>query len=211
VNDVVGFVDTNFATIADSRSRGVFGFSSGGVGAWNLASNNPDVFGAMAMLSGDSFLDLTHKNLPYKYLNSIWPGAPDGPTAGNGSSEMVYDYAACYSPNPGNPPYYVDLPVAFPSGELLPDVWDRWLRFDPVVNVHDRLDNLRELAGIMLDAGINDEYDLQWGHRLLSHHLTEAGIAHHATENTGNHGGRSIERQQVALQWLSGVLAHDVR
>jgi pimeloyl-ACP methyl ester carboxylesterase len=208
VHDVVGFVDANFGTIADALSRGVFGFSSGGVGAWNLASNHPDVFGAMAMLSGDSFLDLTHKFLPYKYLNSIWPDAPDGPIPGNGLSEMVYDYAACYSPNSDNPPYFVDLPVAFPSGELRRDVWDRWLGFDPVVNVHDRLDNLRALSGILLDVGINDDYDLQWGHRLLSHHLTLAGITHEATENTGNHGGRSIERQQVALQWLAGVLDH---
>lgn len=68
-------------------------------------------------------------------------------------SEVVYDYSATYSPNPDNPPFYVDLPVAWPSGELLQDVWDRWLSFDPVVNVHDRLDNLRKLAGILLDAG----------------------------------------------------------
>jgi len=38
----------------------VFGFSSGGFGSWNLASRNPDVFGAMAVLSADSWLDMTH-------------------------------------------------------------------------------------------------------------------------------------------------------
>ena len=37
-------------------SRGVFGVSSGGFGSWNLASRNPDVFGAMAVLSADSWL-----------------------------------------------------------------------------------------------------------------------------------------------------------
>jgi hypothetical protein len=26
---------------------------------------------------------------------------------------------------------YVDLPVAYPSGELIQEVWDRWLSFDP--------------------------------------------------------------------------------
>jgi hypothetical protein len=99
-----------------------------------------------------------------------------------------------------------DLPVAWPSGELLQDVWDRWLSFDPVVNVHDRLDNLRKLAGILLDVGSHDDYNLHWGHRLLSHHLTTAGIAHEAKENAGNHGGRANERYQVALEWMSGVL-----
>jgi hypothetical protein len=100
-------------------------------------------------------------------------------------------------------------PVAHPSGELIQEVWDRWLAFDPVVNVHDRLDNLRKLTGILLDAGSNDDYNLHWGHRLLSHYLNEAGIAHEHRENPGNHGGRAYERYQMALQWLSQVLERD--
>ena len=63
------------------------------------------------------------------------------------------------------------------------------------------------MRGILLDAGTNDEHHLEWGHRLLSHYLDEAGITHRCTENTGNHGGRSSERTQMALQWLAGVLA----
>lgn len=83
VDDVVGFADANHRTIADPKARGVFGFSSGGFGAWNVVSQHPDVFAAMAMLSGGSFLDMTHKFMPYRFLNSIWPEAPDGPIAGN--------------------------------------------------------------------------------------------------------------------------------
>jgi enterochelin esterase family protein len=101
-----------------------------------------------------------------------------------------------------------DLPVAHSSGELIQDVWDRWLAFDPVVNCHQRLSNLRKLSGILLDVGADDDYNLQWGHRLLSHHLREAGIAHEARENAGNHGGRARERYPMALQWLSQVLDH---
>ena len=197
LHDVIPHVDGTYRTLPSARSRGVFGFSSGG-------------FGAMAVLSADSWLDMTHKFLLYKYLDSIWPEAPNGPVEGNEWSELVYDYAATYSPNPDNPPFYVDLPMAWPSGELLQEVWDRWLAFDPVVNVHDRLDNLRQLSGILLDAGSNDDYNLHWGHRLLSHYLTRAGIAHEHTENAGNHGGRARERYQVALEWLSRVLAGHV-
>ena len=208
LHDVIPHVDAAFRTIPAASSRGVFGFSSGGFGSWNLASRNPDVFGAMAVLSADSWLDMTHKSMLYKYLDGIWPEPPNGPVEGDFWSEIVYNYSATYSPNPDNPPYFVDLPVAFPSGELIQEVWDRWLSFDPVVNVHERLDNLRALRGIMLDAGANDDYNLHWGHRLLSHYLTEAGIAHEHRENTGNHGGRAPERYQVALEWLSQVLQH---
>ncbi len=209
LHDVVPYVDATHRTTPDARSRGVFGFSSGGFGAWNLASRNPDVFGAMAVLSADSFLDMTHKYMLYEYLDSIWPEAPNGPIEGNFWSEIVYDYAATYSPNPDRPPFYVDLPVAYPSGELIQEVWDRWLSFDPVVNVRDRHDNLRKLSGILLDAGSKDDYNLHWGHRVLSHRLNEAGIAHEARENLGNHGGRARERYQVALQWLAQVLVFD--
>jgi S-formylglutathione hydrolase FrmB len=206
LRDVVPHVDSTYRTLPSASSRGVFGFSSGGFGAWNLASRNPDVFGAMGVLSADSFLDMTHKFVLYKYLDSIWPEPPNGPVEGNDWSEIVYDYSAAYSPNPDNPPFYVDLPVAFPSGELIQKVWDRWLSFDPVVNVHDRLDNLRKLSGILLDVGTNDDYNLHWGHRLLSHHLTEAGIAHEHRENAGNHGGRRLESFQNALVWLADLL-----
>src|SRR6266536_4784116 len=51
VNEVVAFVDARYRTIPSARSRGVFGFSSGAFGSWNLASRHPDVFGAMAVLS----------------------------------------------------------------------------------------------------------------------------------------------------------------
>ncbi len=209
VHDVVAHVDGNYRSLPDPSGRGVLGFSSGGFGAWNLASRNPGTFGALAMLSGDSFLDMTHKTFLYDYLSSIWPEAPSGPVEGNSASELVYAYSAAYSPNPHNPPFFVDLPVAYPSGELIREVWDRWLSFDPVVNWRGRLDDLGKLRGILLDAGTHDEHHLEWGHRLLSHYLSGAGIAHRCTENPGNHGGRSRERIQMALQWMAGVLAPD--
>src|SRR3989454_6129928 len=131
LHEVVPFVDAAHRTISDARSRGVFGFSSGGFGAWNLASRNPEIFSAMAVLSADSFLDMTHKFMLYKFLDSIWPEAPNGPVEGNIWSQLVYDYSATYSPNPDKPPFFVDLPVAFPSGELIQEAWDRWLAFDP--------------------------------------------------------------------------------
>lgn len=209
VHDVVSHLDSTYRTLPAAQSRGVLGFSSGGFGAWNLGSRNPDTFGALAMLSGDSYLDMTHKKFLYDYLTSIWPESPNGPIEGKDMSSLVYALSAAYSPNPENPPFYVDLPVVFPSGLLIQEVWDRWLSFDPVVNWRERLDNLRKLRGILLDVGTNDDYQLQWGHRLLSHHLRESGIVHEYTENTGNHGGRARERLQVALQWLAKVLAGD--
>jgi hypothetical protein len=209
LHDVIKFVDSTYRTITDARGRGVFGFSSGGFGAWHLASRHPEFFSAMAVLSGDSFFDVTHKTMVYDYLSSVWPAEPAGPVDGDELSQIVFACCACYSPNVDKPPFFVDLPVAFPTGELIHQVWDRWLSFDPVVNCHDRLENLRRLSGILLDVGASDEIRLQWGHRLLSHRLREAGISHESTEHAGSHGGRSKERLQIALEWLSQVLASE--
>ncbi|MFL5735354.1 MAG: alpha/beta hydrolase, partial [Chloroflexia bacterium] len=46
LKDVVPHSDAHYRTIPQARSRGLFGFSSGGFGSWNLASRNPEVFGA---------------------------------------------------------------------------------------------------------------------------------------------------------------------
>jgi len=51
LHDVVPAVDASYRTIPAAGSRGLFGFSSGGFGAWNVGSRNPDVVGALAMLS----------------------------------------------------------------------------------------------------------------------------------------------------------------
>src|SRR4051794_15742972 len=96
LHDVVPHIDETYRTTTYAASRGLFGFSSGGFGSWNVGSRNPDVFGAMAVLSADSWLDMTHKFMLYKYLDGIWPEAPNGPTEGDFWSEIVYNYSATY-------------------------------------------------------------------------------------------------------------------
>jgi len=53
--DVVGYVDGNFRTLAQSESRGITGHSMGGFGALNIAMHRPDVFGAVYSMSPGLF------------------------------------------------------------------------------------------------------------------------------------------------------------
>jgi S-formylglutathione hydrolase FrmB len=53
--DVVGYVDSNFRTLAQSESRGITGHSMGGFGALNIAMHRPDVFGAVYSMSPGLF------------------------------------------------------------------------------------------------------------------------------------------------------------
>jgi pimeloyl-ACP methyl ester carboxylesterase len=204
--EVVDYVDHRFRTIPSAQSRGVFGISSGGLGAWHLGSRNPDVFGAMNLLSADAYFDLTHRPWIYRFYNSIYPNPPDGPIEGNFWSSLTYGLSQCYTPQPDNPPYYADLPIEFPSGDVIPHLWERWLSYDPIVSWRHRLDNLRRLRGILLDVGWNDQYYLHYGHRILSKRLAEASIAHDVEEHAGNHDSRLDERLKVSLRWFSKVL-----
>jgi enterochelin esterase-like enzyme len=77
LHDVIPYVDGVYRTLPTARSRGALGFSSGAFGSWNLASRNPDVFGAMAVLSADSWLDMTHKVMLYKYLDQHLAGTAE--------------------------------------------------------------------------------------------------------------------------------------
>jgi pimeloyl-ACP methyl ester carboxylesterase len=204
--EVVEYVDSHFRTIPDASSRGIFGISSGGFGAWHLASRHPDVFGAMALLCADSYFEMSAKPFFYTFYETVYPGKLAGPVEGNFTSWLCYGLASCYSPNPDSPPYYVDFPVQFPSGEVIQPIWRKWLQYDPVVSWRDRLDNLRRLHGILLDVGSKDEFRHHYGHRQLSCGLTSAGITHTAQEHPGNHAGHLHERLQLALSWLSDVL-----
>ena len=52
VDQLVPFIDANFATVAARRGRAITGLSSGGFGALSYASRNPDLFVAAAGFSG---------------------------------------------------------------------------------------------------------------------------------------------------------------
>jgi enterochelin esterase-like enzyme len=41
LHDIIPHIDSTYRTIPDASSRGVFGFSSGGFGSWNLSSLHP--------------------------------------------------------------------------------------------------------------------------------------------------------------------------
>lgn len=205
--EVIERLDERYPTIPTAASRGVFGISSGGLGAWQLGSLHPEVFGAVAVLSGDSYFDYTHRAWLYALLAAWSPDDPNGPIAGHPDSWLVYALASSYTPNRNRPPYFVDLPVEYGTGELIPELWDRWLSFDPIVNYASRIANLRALRGILLDVGVQDEYGFQYGHRILSRRLDQAGIPHLAREHAGGHVSHLAERIDLAVRWFGRTLA----
>ncbi len=57
VEDVVTYIDKNYRTIIDCKSRGICGFSMGGFGTYNLAFRHPDKFCAVLSISPGALAD----------------------------------------------------------------------------------------------------------------------------------------------------------
>jgi S-formylglutathione hydrolase FrmB len=57
----------------------------------------------------------------------------------------------------------VDLPFDPRTGVLRPDVWQRWLAFDPVRMAPTYAEALRSMRSIWIDAGTRDDYFLDVG------------------------------------------------
>jgi S-formylglutathione hydrolase FrmB len=71
----------------------------------------------------------------------------------------------------------------------VPEVWERWLLWDPVRMVERHADALRGLRAVYIDAGKSDEYYLDLGARAFAAELDKLGIDHTLELFEGKHGG----------------------
>ena len=95
----------------------------------------------------------------------------------------------CYAPNLDVPILQGDLYFDLETGRPIPEVWEKFLQWDPVRMVDQHVESLGKLKWIALDAGSQDEYGMHLGHRQLSKKLTHYGLEHSNEEFAGGHGG----------------------
>lgn len=215
VQELVQFVDKKYRTIANRDHRAVVGKSSGGYGSVILTMRHPDVFGLMASHSGDMYFEYCYKPDIVRAIGALrklggldkfWDEIPIIHPKGKDFHDVVnvVAMAACYSPDP-NSPHGFDLPFDLDTGELRDDVWRRWLEWDPVHLIDKHLDSLRSLRLIYLDAGLRDEFNLQYGARIFVRRLEERGIP--SVHEEFDDGHFSIQyRYDVSLKAISDAM-----
>jgi dienelactone hydrolase len=59
---------------------------------------------------------------------------------------------------------------------LLPEIWERWLAWDPVRMVAKHADALRSMRAIYIDAGNRDQFYLDLGAEAFRRELVKAGV-----------------------------------
>jgi hypothetical protein len=218
-NEVVPFIDQNYATIPEPGGRGITGKSSGGYGSMVVPMMRPDVFGALASHCGDALFEVCYRPefpVTVRKLRDEFEGSYDVFFERLRRAERfdfdlfaapldTYAMAACYSPDEANPGKAI-LPFEIETGRHIPEVWERWLAWDPVRMAPQRTEALASMKRIYLESGKKDEYFLDLGATAFSNELTKAGIEHTLDLFDGTHMGLQY-RYPNAIRQL--VLALD--
>jgi len=216
-NDVVRWVDENYRTLDAPQHRGIMGKSSGGFGAFITPMLRPDLFGGLASHAGDSLYELCYIKefgdcVRYlrDYDHDIWKWWADftSRTAftkrGDDTLLITLGVAACFSADDDGT---VRLPFDTRTGQLIPELWDRWLAWDPVRMVSGHADALRGLTAIWIDAGKSDEWYLDLGGAAVAAELERIGVTDVRFELfDGTHMAIDY-RYPMSLAWLARKLS----
>ena len=222
-DEIVPYVDANFPTLPEARHRGLQGKSSGGYGAMITPFLRPDLFGGLATHAGDALFEVCYardfapaaRALRERYdgsFDAFWEDFRSGrPLFTSSHDELLvntYAMAAAYSANDDGS---VELPFDIETAERIPEVWTRWLQWDPVFRAREPegAEILRNLQGVWIDAGRSDEYHLDLGAIAFHREVVAAGPPServHYELFPGTHRGLTW-RYPLSLAFLVGRLS----
>ena len=207
VDEILPFVQKQYHT----GPTAVMGTSSGGYGSLVLALRHPDRFRAAGSNAGDAYFEYCYASeFPIAFREIRKAGGPEKllermlhePTSGFGPKQPqatafeMMGYASCYSPIDAEPGRF-DLPFDLEDGNLRPEVWLKWLAWDPVRMVGEPryAEAARRLAYIYVDGGVRDEFFLDIGARVFAREAKRAGARVDFEEFDGIHrdGGPRYE------------------
>lgn len=216
LDEAVPLVEQQFGCGGEGK-RGVFGKSSGGYGAITHALLHPDFWSAAACHSGDMAFELCYlAEFPRllrtlakadgsieKWINGLYaaPKMKDSEL----HDLMTLAMCATYDPDP-SAPFGIRLPVDLETCELIPERWNRWLAWDPVVMAETRGPGLANMKALWIDCGNIDQYDLVYGARRFHRVLERLGIRHEYEEFADDHSSVDY-RMDRSLPFLAKALS----
>jgi enterochelin esterase-like enzyme len=192
-HDLVAYIDAHYRTLANRASRGLVGHSMGGYGASRIGMKHPEVFGSLYIMSpccmsarGAGPTDLAFE----KKIAAV-------KTAEDSAQLSFFDraqlaVAAAWSPDPKNPPLYLDMPSK--DGVVQADVLARWAANAPLAFVDQYIGNLKQYRAISMDVG--DQDGLRVDAAKLHEILDAYGVANSFEIYPGTHTSAVADRFQ---------------
>jgi len=193
VRDLVTYTDAHYRTVPSRAARGLAGHSMGGYGAMRIGMRHPDVFSSVYLLS-PCCMDASAQTAPAAQVEAV-KTQEDFEKADFGV-RIVFASAAAWSPNPRNPPLFLDLP--YRRGTLQPQVAAKWAANAPLAMVDQYIANIRRLKGLGMDAGAQDSA-IAAAVRALHGVLNDYAIAHNFEIYQGDHLNHIAERIETRM------------
>jgi len=203
--DVVSYIDAHYRTIPNRSSRGLVGHSMGGYGASRIGMKHPDVFGGLYIMSPCclSARGAGPANPANEEALAAVKTAEDSAKLPFGLRAQLAS-AAAWSPNPNNPPLYLDLPI----GPNQSSVLARWAANAPLAFIDQYIPNLRQYRAIAIDVGDQDNLKVDTGK--LHDVLTNYGIKHDFEIYSGTHTSHvAVRFQEKVIPFFSRTLSFD--
>jgi len=206
--ELVNYIDSHYRTLPQAASRGLAGHSMGGYGAMRLGMKSQDVYSSIYALSPCCMQPSRPNPAQKEMMKTIEAVKTDEEV----SKQLFFGLAmlasaAAWSPNPKNPPFFIDLP--FRDGEVVPEILARQQANATLIAIHQHIPNLKRLKAIGLDAGTKD-VSISAATKELDRVLTDYGITHFYESYDGDHLNRIAERLQTkTLPFFSQHLAFE--
>jgi enterochelin esterase-like enzyme len=180
--DLVAYVDSHYRTLAARESRGLAGHSMGGYGTLRIAMKYPDVFSAFYVMSA-CCLAATSPAGGAEMAKAEAVRSVDDVAKADFRTKATWALAAAWSPNPENPPLFVDLPTK--DGVAQPEVVAKWAANAPLAMVDQYVPRLRQVR-LAIDVGDKDR-TITTTSKQLSERLNTYGIRHGFEVYDGDH------------------------
>jgi enterochelin esterase-like enzyme len=208
--DVVSYIDAHYRTIASRESRGLVGHSMGGYGATRIGMKHAEVFGSLYIMSpcclsprgsgGGRGAPAPNAAANDEALAAVKTPADSAKLPFGLRAQLAS--AAAWSPNPTNPPLYLDLPI----GDHAPAVLAKWAANAPLAFLDQYIAGLRRYRAIAIDVGDKDGLRVDAGK--LHDALDQYGVANTFDMYPGTHTSDvAVRFQEHVMPFFSRTLS----
>jgi S-formylglutathione hydrolase len=188
--ELVAYIDTHYRTLAAAESRGLFGHSMGGYGAIRIGMRHPDVFSSVYAMSSCCLTPPSPTMDPERMTRVLAITDPDQVAKADFGTKAFFATAAAWSPNPANPPLFVDLPVK--DGQMRPEILAKWSANAPIAMADQYIGQLKRLRALAFDVGTKDR--LAPGSLRFHEILDSYKVPHSYETYDGDHVNKIHER-----------------
>jgi S-formylglutathione hydrolase FrmB len=202
MQDVIGFVESNFRAMPDKNFRMITGSSMGGYGSASLSSKYPEKFRACVPMSGGFSKD----SMLYNFRTMCYQeqGTYNLEYTNGFYTSGFFTQCGGFSPNMDIEPYHIEIPFDT-LGNWQDTVLSKWSEHEVIRRVKDLPDE-NELAWFLI-CGKQDELAFFPSHREFTDSLDFYGIGYDTSYFEGGHVFNTLSWMK-AIHWMDSIIEY---